>query len=54
MATRSSAAFTLITGGNSGIGLELARRAAADGRDLILVAQNANGLRSPSPTSGAR
>ena len=32
--------FTLITGGNSGIGLELARQAAADGRNLILVAQN--------------
>jgi short-subunit dehydrogenase len=44
MATRSSAAFTLITGGNSGIGLELARWAAADGRDLILVAQNASSL----------
>jgi short-subunit dehydrogenase len=36
--------FTLITGGNSGIGLELARQAAADGRDLILVAQNADTL----------
>src|SRR5262245_28898642 len=33
--------FTLITGGNSGIGLELARQAAADGRNLILVAHNA-------------
>jgi short-subunit dehydrogenase len=32
--------FTLITGGNSGIGLELARQAAADGRNLILVAHN--------------
>jgi len=36
--------FTLITGGNSGIGLELARQAAADGRNLILVAHNATTL----------
>src|SRR5262249_12184998 len=36
--------FTLITGGTSGIGLELARQAAADGRNLILVAHNADGL----------
>ncbi len=43
-AKQSPAAFTLITGGNSGIGLELARQAAADGRDLILVAQNADTL----------
>jgi short-subunit dehydrogenase len=35
---------TLITGGNSGIGLELARQAAADGRDLILVARDAGAL----------
>ena len=41
---RRAFAFTLITGGNSGIGLELARQAAADGRDLILVAQNAAAL----------
>jgi short-subunit dehydrogenase len=43
-AKRSPGTFTLITGGNSGIGLELARQAAADGRDLILVAQNADTL----------
>src|SRR5262245_18715833 len=36
--------FTLVTGSNSGIGLELARQAAADGRNLILVAQNAESL----------
>jgi short-subunit dehydrogenase len=39
-----SATFTLITGGNSGIGLELARLAAADGRHLILAARNASSL----------
>jgi uncharacterized protein len=39
-ATAKQPTFTLITGGNSGIGLELARQAAADGRDLILVAHN--------------
>ena len=43
-AKQSPDAFTLITGGNSGIGLELARRAAADGRNLILVAHNADTL----------
>jgi uncharacterized protein len=41
---QTTSGFTLITGGNSGIGLELARQAAADGRDLILVAQNADTL----------
>lgn len=39
-----SSGFTLITGGTSGIGLELARQAAADGHNLILVARNASGL----------
>jgi uncharacterized protein len=41
MAAEPSSTFTLITGANSGIGLELARQAAADGRNLILVARNA-------------
>jgi short-subunit dehydrogenase len=40
-AKQPTSAFTLITGGNSGIGLELARQAAADGRNLILVAHDA-------------
>jgi short-subunit dehydrogenase len=38
------APFTLVTGASSGIGLELARQAAADGRNLILVARSASGL----------
>jgi uncharacterized protein len=39
-----SSGFTLITGANSGIGLELARQAAADGHNLILVALSARSL----------
>jgi len=46
MTGQRSASFTLITGGNSGIGLELARHAAADGRNLILVARNASTLQT--------
>ncbi len=42
MAAQPRSAFTLITGG-SGIGLELARQAAGDRRDLILAAQIARG-----------
>src|SRR6266496_1088015 len=40
MATQQPSTFTLITGANSGIGLELARQAAAAGHSLILVAQD--------------
>jgi short-subunit dehydrogenase len=40
MATQQPSTFTLITGATSGIGLELARQAAADRQSLILVAQD--------------
>jgi uncharacterized protein len=40
MPTQQPLTFTLITGANSGIGLELARQAAADRQHLILVAQD--------------
>jgi short-subunit dehydrogenase len=40
MPTKNSQPFTLLTGATSGIGLELARQAAADGRSLILVGRN--------------
>jgi hypothetical protein len=43
---KQSSVFTLITGANSGIGLELARQAAADGHNLILVARNERTLES--------
>jgi uncharacterized protein len=36
--------FTLITGASGGIGYELAKLAAADGRNLVLVARSANKL----------
>src|SRR5215471_4600948 len=45
-ARAAPAAFTLVTGASSGIGLELARQAGADGRNLILVSRNASGLQA--------
>lgn len=44
MQTGNHRFFTLITGANSGIGLELARQAAAEGHNLILVARDVPSL----------
>jgi uncharacterized protein len=44
--------ITLITGGSSGIGLELARQAAADGSDLILVSRDEPRLKAAAEELG--
>lgn len=44
--------ITLITGGSSGIGLELARQAAADGSDLILVSRDEPPLKAAAEELG--
>jgi short-subunit dehydrogenase len=54
MVAHASRSFTLVTGGSSGIGLELARQAAADGHDLILVARNAASLAAVADELGRR
>ncbi len=51
-AATTASRFTLITGANSGIGLELAREAAADRHDLILVARNAESLEAAAHELG--
>src|SRR5262249_14178058 len=48
----TSAAFTVVTGASSGIGLELARQAAADGRNLILVARSEDSLKAAADELG--
>ena len=52
MAADASPSFTIVTGASSGIGLELARQAAADGHDLILVASNAASLETVAKELG--
>src|SRR5262245_58579822 len=54
MSTSAASRFTLITGASSGIGLELARQAAADGRDLILVGRNVASLEAAAHELGGR
>jgi uncharacterized protein len=44
--------ITLITGGSRGIGLELARQAAADGSDLILVSREEAPLKAAAEELG--
>lgn len=52
--TRAPVVTTLITGGSSGIGLELARQAAADGSDLILVSRDETALKAAAEELGHR
>ena len=52
MPSNQRSTFTLITGANSGIGLELARQAAADRRNLILVARNESTLEAAANELG--
>jgi uncharacterized protein len=52
MTAQISSGFTLVTGASSGIGLELARQAAADGRGLILVGRNTSALETVAQELG--
>jgi short-subunit dehydrogenase involved in D-alanine esterification of teichoic acids len=44
----------VVIGGSAGIGLETARRARADGAEVILTGRNAEHLRQASADVGAR
>src|SRR5262249_22929434 len=54
MVTQESSAFTLITGGSSGVGLEPARQGAAHGHSLTPGAQDAPRLDAAADELGRR